>query len=446
MDVSAHSRDAEGPAAGASGAGTGETDADPDAGAGAQSLNIYDVAGAAGVSYQTVSRVINGAPNVKHSTREHVLATIARLGYRPSRVARALAGGPVQAVTVLTSNTTLFGHRSVIQGIEEAARAADFAMGVRVIESEQPDAVRDAVDRSLLRGSALIVVAFDRAGTQALAAAPSGVPMVGIVETPTGDAGEGKPWVWIDDRRAATDAAVYLLGLGHRTVHYVSIPPLSDATPQRLLGWRSALESAHVMVPEPIQAGWHPRSGYEAGQALAADPAVTAVLCGNDDLALGVIRAMREAGRAVPGSVSVVGFDDIPQAAFLTPALTTVRLDFTELGRASFALLRGQTGAAVAGRPRPEPRLIVRESSGPPPAGRRLPVNTVQAGPVQAEVRGEPHHLQREHRQPEQQQRRVDAGEDGGTGDLQEEERSCNEEIPDREADAQRPELRRPGA
>src|SRR3984957_21049110 len=156
MDVSAHS--------------DGEADAEPDAGggSGAQSLNIYDVAGAAGASYQTVSRVINGAPNVKHSTREHVLATITRLGYRPSRVARALAGGRVQSVTVLTSDTTLFGHRSVLQGIEEAARAADFAMGVRVIESEHPDAVRDAAARSVLRGSALIVVAFHRAGTPAL--------------------------------------------------------------------------------------------------------------------------------------------------------------------------------------------------------------------------------------------------------------------------------------
>jgi DNA-binding LacI/PurR family transcriptional regulator len=355
MDVSAHK--------------TGGADADPDAGGGAQSLNIYDVADAAGVSYQTVSRVINGAPNVKHSTREHVLATITRLGYRPSRVARALAGGRVQSVTVLTSDTTLFGHRSVIQGIEEAARAADFAMGVRVIESEQPGAVRDAVDRSVLRGSALIVVAFDRGGTQALNAVPSGVPMVGIVETPTGDEGAGKPWVWIDDRRAAGEATAYLLGLGHRTVHYVSIPPLSDATPQRLAGWRSALESARVPVPEPIQAGWHPRSGYSAGQSLAADPEVTAVLCGNDDLALGVIKAMREAGRAVPGSVSVVGFDDIPQAAFLTPALTTVRLDFTELGRASFALLREQMGSPPVDRPRPGPELVIRESSGPPLSG-----------------------------------------------------------------------------
>lgn len=351
----------------------------PDEEAGSsRSISIYDVAAAAGVSYQTISRVINGHPHVKLATREHVLATIERLGYRPNRVARALAGGPVQAVTVLTSNTTLYGQRSVLQGIEEAARAADWAMGVRVIESDDPAVARAEVERSVERGGALIVVAFDRPGTQALAAVPPGVPLIGIVETPADDAAAGKPWVWIDDRQAAAEATAYLLGLGHRTVHYVAIPSPTDAR-QRLAGWRSALEAAHIEVPEPLQAGWHPRSGYEAGRVLAADPAVTAVLCGNDDLALGVIRAMLEAGRRVPGgadipgSVSVVGFDDIPQAEFCTPALTTVRLDFTELGRAAFGALREQIGAAAEDRPRPaedrprpRPELIVRESSGPP--------------------------------------------------------------------------------
>jgi DNA-binding LacI/PurR family transcriptional regulator len=343
------------------------TDADEPGGPGGpRQVSIYDVAAAAGVSYQTVSRVINGSPNVKRSTRELVLATITRLGFRPNRAARTLAGGPVQSVTVLTSNTTLFGQRAVLQGIEEAARAADFAMGVRVIESEETAAVADAVERATEQGGALIVVAFDRAGKRALAAVPPGVPMVGIVETPVGDDGAGKPWVWIDDRRAAAEATAYLLGLGHRTVHYVSIPSSTEAS-QRLAGWRSALKEAEVEAPEPLLAGWHPRSGYLAGQLLAADPRVTAVLCGNDDLALGVTRAMHEAGRPIPGSVSVVGFDDIPQAEFFTPALTTVRLDFDDLGRAAFAALQEQTGVTPADTPRPRPELIVRESSGPPP-------------------------------------------------------------------------------
>ena len=332
----------------------------------ARSASIYDVANAAGVSIQTVSRVMNGHPSVKNSTREHVLAAISSLGYRPNRAASALAGGPVRAVTVLTSNTTLYGQRSAIQGIEEAARAADFAMGVRVIESEDPAAVADAVEWATEQGGGLIVMAFDRAGTRALATVPPGVPMVGIVETPVDGEGDGKPWVWIDDRQAAAKATAFLTGLGHRTVHYVAIPS-STQTSQRLAGWRSALEEAEAEVPEPILAGWHPRSGYEAGQMLALDREVTAVLCGNDDLALGVLRAMGQAGRSAPGDVSVVGFDDIPQAEFVTPALTTVRLDFTDLGRASFSALREQIGAAPTERPRPQPELIIRESAGPPP-------------------------------------------------------------------------------
>ncbi len=332
----------------------------------ARAVSIYDVATAAGVSYQTVSRVINGHPSVKRSTREHVLATITRLGFRPNRAARALAGGPVQAVTVLTSNTTLYGQRSALQGIEEAARAADFAMGVRVIESEEPAGVADAVDRAMEQGGALIVVAFDRAGTHALSAVPAGVPMVGIVETPVGGEGEGKPWVWIDDRQAAAEATAYLFGLGHRTVHYLAIPS-STHTSQRQAGWRETLEEAGAPVPAPLQCGWTPRSGYEAGRVLASDPEVTAVLCGNDDLALGVMRAMHAAGRAIPGDVSVVGFDDTPVAEFLTPPLTTVRLDFAELGRACFAMLLAlmERKDALPHARRPEPQLIIRESAGP---------------------------------------------------------------------------------
>jgi hypothetical protein len=115
-----------------------------------------------------------------------------------------------------------------------------------------------------------------------------------------------------------------------------------------------------VPVAEPAQAGWDPRSGYQAGRKLALDPEVTAVLCGNDDLAVGVIRAMHEAGRAIPGSVSVVGFDDTPQAEFLTPALTTVRLDFTELGRACVPG-RGPGRSSSCGRVRaPRPGIPAR--------------------------------------------------------------------------------------
>jgi len=342
----------------------------PDGGAqgrGLRPASILDVAAAAGVSYQTVSRVINSHPNVRPATRELVLAAIEELGFRPNRAARALRGGPVRSVTVLTPNTTLYGYQAALQGIEEAARVAGFAVGVRVVESAEPQVVVDAVTRAIEPGGSLIVIAYDQAGTAALAAVPPEVPMAAMVEAPARDPGPERPWVWIDDRKAAVQATRYLLSLGHKTVHYLAIPS-STHTTQRQAGWREALEGAGAPVPAPVQCGWTPRSGYEAGRLLAADPAVTAVLCGNDDLAIGVMRAVHAAGHAVPGDVSVVGFDDTPVSEFLTPPLTTVRLDFAGLGRACFALLQGlvehkETQPLAR---RPEPELIVRESSGPP--------------------------------------------------------------------------------
>ncbi|MGO4431447.1 substrate-binding domain-containing protein, partial [Streptomyces sp. MCAF7] len=112
--------------------------------------------------------------------------------------------------------------------------------------------------------------------------------------------------------------------------------------------------------------GWTPRTGYLAARELVADRSVTAVLCGNDDVAAGVMRAAREAGRHIPDDLSVAGFDDVPVAAFLAPALTTVRLDFEGLGRTCFSLLRRLLDpAAPAPDPCDEPALIVRESTGP---------------------------------------------------------------------------------
>jgi len=342
------------------------------AGRGQRPVSILDVAAAAGVSYQTVSRVINGHPSVRPSTRQHVQATVENLGFRPNRAARVLRGRHAGSVTVLTPNTTLYGYQAGLQGIEEAARAAGFAVGVRVVESTVRAEIADAVTRAVEPGGSLIVIAYDRAGTMALRAVPTDVPMAAMVETPAGgNTGRKRPWVWLDDRRAAIQATRYLLSLGHQTVHYLALPS-STRTSQRQVGWHEALAEAGAPVPAPLPGGWTPRSGYEAGQVLAADPGVTAVLCGNDDLALGVMRAMHATGRAIPEDVSVVGFDDTPVAEFLTPPLTTVRMDFAELGRACFALLLAlmEHKDALPHTRRPEPELIVRESAGPPPLPR----------------------------------------------------------------------------
>ena len=341
----------------------------------ARSASIRDVASAAGVSYQTVSRVINDNPSVKPTTRQTVLEAIERLAYRPNRAARALAGGPVESVTVLTSNTRLYGPASALEGIEVAARAAGFALGVRVVEAARAETVRDAVERAIYPASSLIVIAFDRAGVAVLRAVPPEIPMAAIVETPAPGDPVDDLWVWIDDWEAAHTATDYLLKLGHETVHYVPIPA-STGTSQRMLGWRSALEEAGAPAPKPERAGWDPAAGYSAGKRLAKDKSVTAILCGNDDVALGVIRAMHDAGRPVPGSISVVGFDDAPLASYCYPSLTTVRQDFYSLGKACFAKLLSALNPLGAEQPPGHPRaeLVVRESADSPAPGASPPV------------------------------------------------------------------------
>jgi DNA-binding LacI/PurR family transcriptional regulator len=324
----------------------------------------------AGVSYQTVSRVLNDSPKVRPETRRQVLDAIGRLGYRPNRAARALGSGRAEAVTVVTSDTMLYGYACTLQGIEEAARVEGLAVGVRVIESDDSADVRRAAEYvSDPSAGGIVVVAFDPAGAEVLRALPQDVPAVAATEA-GGLPGTGRTTICLDERTAAADATRHLLALGHRTVHHVAIPSETEAS-GRQAGWRDALLEAGAPIPAPLDAGWDPGSAYGAGRRLATDPAVTAILCGNDDTALAVRRALHEAGRDVPGEVSIVGFDDMPSTAYWTPALTTVRMDFVGLGRACLASI----AAEVTGLPQPEialaaPSLVIRESTAPP-SGRR---------------------------------------------------------------------------
>jgi DNA-binding LacI/PurR family transcriptional regulator len=331
--------------------------------------SIRDVARAAGVSYQTVSRVINDHPSVSQKAREKVADAITALGYRPSRAARALASGVEHAVTILTSNTSLFGYAQTIGGIEEAARAAGVHVAIRVLESDRPKDIAAAVDQvSDPRAGAVIVLAFDRAGARALQALPSTVPSSAAAESYLGRRAsepESSRWAWYDDSAAAQRATEHLLELGHRTVHHMAIPSSTNLG-DRQRGWRRALQAADIPLPDVIRPrSWTTAAAHEAALQLLRDRSVTAVLCGNDDQALGVIRAAHDLGVRIPDEVSVVGFDDVPTASFYTPALTTVRFDFAALGRRAFELLGLGGGSTQDAAPLAEPALIVRESTGP---------------------------------------------------------------------------------
>jgi DNA-binding LacI/PurR family transcriptional regulator len=325
---------------------------------------MTDVARLAGVSAPTVSRVLTGSVPVSPARRARVLAAIEALGYRPNGAARALIRGHQSVIAVLAGATARYGCALTIQGIEEAARLAGFMVMITVIESDKPQVVKEAIDLALANPvSGVIVLKFDPGGIAAVRQLPQGVAVVAAA----GSKGSRVPHVVLDDTAAAVEATEYLLGLGHRTVHHVAIPAAGRRS-GRAAGWQRALARAGAEIPPILQAGWDPRDAYEIGLGLAQRADVTAVLCGNDELAIGLMRALREQGRRVPQDISVVGFDGHPLGALWDPALTTVEQDFVDLGRRAF----GQVAALLGERHPPQnsssrPRLVIRESTAPPP-------------------------------------------------------------------------------
>jgi DNA-binding LacI/PurR family transcriptional regulator len=179
------------------------------------------------------------------------------------------------------------------------------------------------------------------------------------------------PVVSVDQRAGAIAATRHLLDLGHRTVRHLAGPPEYFEARQRIVGWRSALESAGAEVVPPVSGDWSARSGYELAGSLLGSGDVTAVFVANDQMALGVLRHLHEQGRRLPDDISIVGFDDIPEAPYFSPPLTTVRQDFMEMGRRSLHLLLEQIegGSRSTARVTVPPELIVRGTTGPPPAG-----------------------------------------------------------------------------
>jgi len=329
---------------------------------------LRDVAARAGVSLSTVSRVVTGRTQVSDRLKQRVLAAVAELGYRPNAAAQALVSGRRSSIAVMARNTTRFGYAGTLQGIEEAASAAGYAVMIAVVESDDPARISAAVDQVLSHSVAgVIVIEFDDVGRATLEAVPDSLPVVAAAGAPSVE--RTRPHVYLDDDLGGRIATEYLLSLGHRTVHHVSIPSTRPDS-GRSRGWRRALEAVGAEVPDEVPALYSPESGYGAAQSLLDDPSVTAILCGNDELAIGVARALAERGRKVPEEVSVVGFDDQPFARMWLPALTTVAQDFTELGRHAFALLEQwlRTGAVPADAVI-EPRLVLRESSVPPSLG-----------------------------------------------------------------------------
>ncbi|QGN58308.1 LacI family DNA-binding transcriptional regulator [Nostocoides sp. HKS02] len=328
---------------------------------------LEDVARVAGVSHQTVSRVVNGSARVAPATRERVLEAVRELGYRRNSAARALATQKSGVIGVVVAGLGFFGPSSTVVGLELAARAEGYSMVLASLPEVTADATQAALDHLVGESvEAIVLIAPVDTGLDLGAGSTLPVPIVVLDADPT----RSRLSVGVDHEAGARLATQHLVDLGHRRIDHLRGPLDWYQAHARTVGWRSTLEAAGLPVPEPLVGDWTASSGFEMGRLLAADPEVTAIFVANDQMSIGVLRALSEAGRRVPGDVSIVGFDDIPESEYFSPPLTTVRQNFEALGRGAMGLLTDAIrGDRQAGTVTVPPKLVVRASTARPPAG-----------------------------------------------------------------------------
>jgi DNA-binding LacI/PurR family transcriptional regulator len=330
----------------------------------ARVANIFDVARLAGVSHQTVSRVLNDLPNVRPATRTRVEDAIKQLRYRPSTAARSLVTRRSRTIGLITTGNPDYGPSSILLGFTEAARNARYLVSISSMLETDVASMRAAVELLLSQNvEAIVLIAAHRGALEAIQGIDLGVPLIAVESSGR----VGFHSVSIDQFRGAYDAVSHLIGLGHRSIAHVAGPEDSMDATERVRGWRAALAEHGLVAHEPLQGDWSPASGFARG--LDLDDGYTAVFSANDQMALGVMHALGTRGVRIPHDVSIMGFDDIPEAEHFTPPLSTVRQDFGELGRTVMStLLEVILDESLAEAPHPVPVVVPRESTAAPRA------------------------------------------------------------------------------
>ena len=331
--------------------------------------SMADVARLAGVSSQTVSRVSNGQANVDEVTRARVIEAMQSLGYRPNHAARALKSGRFHTIGVIMTTLQTLGNIRTLDAIATEAARADNSVLLMPVSDHTLRGVSGAYRRlsaQAVDGAVIILEArfLDRAEF----ALPPGIPVVVI------DSGAGPGYTVVDTDQAlgARQATEYLLGLGHRQVWHIAGPETSFSAAHRAESWQETLGRAGITPPPLLRGDWTAESGYRHGLTLGRRDDVTAIFAANDEMALGAMRALHELGRAIPGEVSVVGFDDMDVAASFWPPLTTVRQDFAAVGRLSIQqLLSKVADPALPPSTTIVPTELITRGSTTPPAALR---------------------------------------------------------------------------
>jgi DNA-binding LacI/PurR family transcriptional regulator len=327
---------------------------------------MVDVAREAGVSGQTVSRVVNGRTNVDEATRQRVLDAMRRVGYRPNSAARALRNGKFRSIGVIMSALSTFGNSRTLDAVASAAVARGYSITLMPVGQPTQGEVTGAfskLNEHAVDGVVILIEQYEL--DQSEIEVPAGLPVVVIDSHPRTD----HTMVNIDQRQGAVLATTHLLELGHDTVWHIAGRRHSYAAEAREKAWRATLRKHRRKIPPVVVGDWTAESGHVLGAALCREPALTAVFAANDQMALGLLRALHEYGRAVPAEVSVVGFDDMAEAAHFWPPLTSVRQSFDEMGRRAVDSLVAEiaSGDRTVTPIIVPTALAVRSSTGPPP-------------------------------------------------------------------------------
>lgn len=328
-------------------------------------VSIVDVAVLAGVSTQTVSRVTNGSPDVRESTRDKVVAAMQQLGYRPNSAARALKRGSFRTIGVITFSLSSSGTMRTLEAIALHAARQDFAVTLIPVTAPTQAGIQGAFSRvSELAVDAVIGIMEIHLLDATAVTLPPGVKVVFVGS----DADQQYSMVDTDQADGVRKAVQHLLDLGHHTVWHVAGPEESLASERRAAAWRATLTREGRTVPPVLQGDWSADSGYAAGLRLADEPGCTAVFAANDHMALGVLRAFHEKGKSVPEDISVVGFDDVTEASSYTPPLTSVHQDYTEIGTQCIdnVLRQIRSNTTERGITLVPSRLVLRQSTGRP--------------------------------------------------------------------------------
>ena len=340
---------------------------------GKERVTISHVAKEAGVSLQTVSRVINNRQEITPTTRQHVQDVIKRLGYQPNAIARSLSQRRSHTLGVVTSGLEYYGPSHILVGVEQGANQAGLSIFLNLLHQPESENIGPIVNGLVSRQVEGIIWAVPEIGNnrswfrEAMPQPP--IPVIFLSTRPRDDLNV----VEIDNRNGAYMATEHLLERGHRKIGLITGPLTWWAASERRRGWQEALTAAAIPFSDSqvVEGNWSAESG-ERGlhELLEKSPDVQAVFACNDQMALGLMQAARSLGKRIPEDLAVVGFDDIPESAFYYPPLTTIRQGLYELGHVAVQTFVKIREAEQAGESATsaqtvwlQPQLVIRKST-----------------------------------------------------------------------------------